>query len=353
MITITVPGKIHFLGEHTAVYGKPALLAALGTYCTVTITPLDKKVIQITLKNFNQTITVSVQEILKRTESAQKQWETYRENNEISVLQSIIKQDWDYPVIAIGETLNFIEKSPQQGFHVTIDSAISIGSGLGSSAAVAVSIVAGVSKFLGCNLQKEEIGKIAIRIEQKKHGNPSYGDVAAVINGGFIWFRKETPDVVIVHPLSLSFPQIFSDKLMIVQTGIPIESTGEMVHLAAKFKKQYPKIFYSLLEDQERLTRDLFSAIKNADEDAFLQIIHNGEKNLERLGVVSMQTRKVIRKIEQSGGAAKICGAGGRKEGSGIVLAYHQDRSKLEKLIESQNLSFEKITLGVAGLKLT
>ncbi len=42
MITISVPAKIHLLGEHTVVYGKPALLAAINLHVTITLSPADK-----------------------------------------------------------------------------------------------------------------------------------------------------------------------------------------------------------------------------------------------------------------------------------------------------------------------
>ncbi|KKR34083.1 MAG: Mevalonate kinase, partial [Candidatus Gottesmanbacteria bacterium GW2011_GWC2_39_8] len=36
-ITISAPGKVHLLGEHTVVYGKPALIASLDKRLSVTI----------------------------------------------------------------------------------------------------------------------------------------------------------------------------------------------------------------------------------------------------------------------------------------------------------------------------
>ena len=203
IIKASVPGKIHFLGEHTAVYGKPAILAAINKRCSVTLTPTETKLVRITAKNVDRTLTLSFEDIMKVTKQAQEKWETYRllndiiftvrdgagSLNDIELLKKIVSDDAVYPIIAIGETLQFFTMIPTQGFELHIDSEIPIGSGHGSSAAVAVSIAGAVSAFLGKNVDKETISKIAIRIEQKKHGNPSYGDVGAVIHGGLILFQ--------------------------------------------------------------------------------------------------------------------------------------------------------------------
>jgi mevalonate kinase len=201
-------------------------------------------------------------------------------------------------------------------------------------------------------IDKEVIGSIAIRVEQKKHGNPSYGDVAAVINGGLIWFRKETPDVIVVQPLIFSVPKKLSQNLMVIQSGVPEESTGEMVHNVALFKQQNPQVVDKILEDQERLTRDLLGAIKNADEESIINIIREGEKNLEKIGVVSESAKELIREIEKTGGAAKICGAGGREKGSGIILVYHVKKKEAESIAKAQGLDYYTIQLGGKGLEI-
>ena len=46
MITISVPSKVHLLGEYAVVYGKPALLAAINKRIIVTIIPSQINQIQ-------------------------------------------------------------------------------------------------------------------------------------------------------------------------------------------------------------------------------------------------------------------------------------------------------------------
>jgi len=42
MITVSVPGKIHLMGEHTVVYGFPALLAAINLRMRVSVEASEK-----------------------------------------------------------------------------------------------------------------------------------------------------------------------------------------------------------------------------------------------------------------------------------------------------------------------
>ena len=75
------------------------------------------------------------------------------------------------------------------------------------------------------------------------------------------------------------------------------------------------------------------------------------ERLLEQLGVVSNSTQKFIRDIENSGGAAKISGAGGVKTGSGIVLAVHDDPQKLMALAKKYKHPSFQVTLGGEGVR--
>jgi mevalonate kinase len=45
MIKVSAPGKIHLLGEHSVVYGKPAILAAINLKVHVTISKKHSKTV--------------------------------------------------------------------------------------------------------------------------------------------------------------------------------------------------------------------------------------------------------------------------------------------------------------------
>ena len=79
MITVSAPGKIHLLGEHTVVYGKPALLTTVDLRVTVTISkgqnnhplkkifePIIKKELNVkTIPPYNLTITFKQNDVNK------------------------------------------------------------------------------------------------------------------------------------------------------------------------------------------------------------------------------------------------------------------------------------------------
>lgn len=302
MIKFSAPGKIHLLGEHAVVYGKPALLAAVDLRVYVTIAKGH-----------------STPHPLKK------------------MIEPIIKKGLNIKTMPL--------------YNLTISSQIPIGSGLGSSAAIAASYIAALLTFLQVKWDLNLINNLTYEAEKTFQGNPSGGDNSTVVYGGLIWFRKETPDLKIIHPLNFTTPYKLAKNFVLINTGEPKEITAEMVKLVKQLYDKKPKIVNEFLEQQESLVRQLLSALKTGNAALMLNIIRAGERNLESIGVVPKKVVSMIRKIETSGGAAKISGAGGKKGAAGMLLAYHPDRNKLIKVIKSYNLPFFTAKLGVEGLR--
>lgn len=283
MITVSVPGKIHLMGEHAVVYGKPAILAAINKRLTVTV------------EGGASNAAGYVADILQ-------------------IVQTHFKQT--------------------KPMRLTIRSEIPEGYHLGSSAAVAVAVVAAASYFLKKVWNPALFNQLAYEAEKLKHGNPSGGDNTVVTMGGLIWYRKELEFLKSIWQLP------FKTKLhnfFLLDTGKPKETTGDMVACVAKQKN-----LQHYFDENEAQTKRIAVALKENDEHTLIDAIRKGERTLEAMGVVSGKAKKIIRTIEKAGGAAKILGGGGRKEGVGYLLCYAKQKQH----------NFIPITLGEEGVRL-
>lgn len=281
-LKVSAPGKIHLLGEHAVVYGKPALLATIDLRVTVSISPAKK---------------FSGNSVFKR------------------IIEPIIKKKFN------------LQKIPS--YKLEVNSQIPLGCGLGSSAAISAAYIGALLSFLKIKWDLNLINKLTFEAEKVFHGNPSGADNRTVIFGG------------------ITIPSKLANNFVLINTGKPAETTKEMVELVAVHKDKYKKIF----DDQERLVKELLPVLKNGNKQEFIRIIREGEKNLESIGVVSIFVKSIIRQIEKAGGAAKICGAGGKTKATGILLAYHPEKKVIEKIAGSLNLPFFNVALGVEGLR--
>ena len=126
-IKVSAPGKLHLLGEHVVVYNKPAILAAVDKRCFIEITPRKDSKIKVTSKNYHTSILQSIEAIAKKFKKAQKDWETYNKNNDIVLLRSITADPLDYPLIIVGQFLNYYRIKSIKGFDLNIDSQIPVG----------------------------------------------------------------------------------------------------------------------------------------------------------------------------------------------------------------------------------
>src|SRR3989344_5929834 len=312
MITISVPSKAHLLGEHAVVYGKPALLTAINRRILITIRSSRKKEVH-GAKEYEKEVR-QLLEVLEKEIQKQKK------------VKSIIP------------------------YSIKINSQVPIGSGLGSSAALSAGLTASLLSFLGLAWDKKIIFDIAYAGEKFFHGNPSGGDLATVIEGGFLWFRKDFEFLKTFFPLPFK-PHKNIKKFILINSGKPKESTKEMIVRVLKLKESFPKKIQDLYNLQEVLTKKMDTAIRDGDENLLIECIRLGERNLEKLGVVGNKAKKIIREIEKFGGAAKITGAGGVKGGSGMLLAYHKTLDALDKFFLHSKVSYNTIALGAEGLR--
>src|SRR5258708_1232577 len=109
-ITVSAPGKIHLLGEHVVVYGKPSILAAVDKRGYVSITSRSDKRIKIISKDLNVSEEFTEEIILKKIKDAQEKWNKFSKSNNITLLKSLTAKPLDYATIAIGETLLYFNQ---------------------------------------------------------------------------------------------------------------------------------------------------------------------------------------------------------------------------------------------------
>jgi mevalonate kinase len=308
MITVSAPGKIHLMGEHAVVYGKPALLSAINKRMRVSIE--KAKTMDIVTTESPACITYALEKV-----------------------KEYFKLDALPPM------------------RISIDSDIPAGFHLGSSAATAVGVVAASIYFLKKLWNPTQINAIAYEVEKRQHGNPSGGDNTAVTFGGLVWFRKELEFLKSMRQLDITIP-LALNNFFLINTGRPKETTGEMVAYVRSKVADYPSQYKKLFDENEEQTKKIAVAIKEGKETDFIDGMKRGEQTLEHMGVVSKQVIPVIRAIERAGGAAKILGGGGRKEGAGFLLCYDKNQKTVENLCAKYKFEIQTIKLGEEGVKL-
>lgn len=307
MVTVSVPGKVHLMGEHAVVYGKPALLAAVGLRMRVTVGPGAGAIVS--------------------------------------------SEPVDHARFAVNFLLEQLKIGDAGNIKLTIDSDIPAGFHLGSSAALAVGITGAMMYFYKKIWNPIRINELAYEIEKKQHGTPSGGDNTAVTVGGFIWFRKELEFLKSIWQLPFK-PHPSLNHFFLINTGRPAESTGDMVALVRANVQADPDRMQKVLDLNEQQVKRITVALKEGNETELIDAVRLGEKTLEDMGVVSSKVTPLMREIEKAGGAVKILGGGGKKEGVGFLLCYHREPGEIGQLCTKYGFSLQHIGLGEEGVRL-
>lgn len=309
MISYSAPAKVILSGEHSVVYGKPALVCAINKRLTVFLSPADGY--------------------------------SCKEKIPLATVLTTIKNYLFKKNI----------KTPEKRFNLKVSSEIPVGRGLGSSAAISVALASAYLDFyFKKKFDKKFVNDLAYQIEKHFHKNPSGVDNTASCFGGLIYYRKEFEFLKNITILNYKIPKKIEDNLFLIDTGKPIESTSQMVEYVKKMYNKKPDLVEQILNDIEKITKKMVLAIVNEDIGLFQQCILDNEILLELLGVVSAKTKNILRKLS-SLGVGKITGAGGKKEGSGYVIFYAKEKLKLIKFLKQKKINYLKFIPDYIGLK--
>jgi len=260
-VTVSAPGKIHLMGEHAVVYGKPALLTAI-----------DKR-LYVRIKNYvppqRDPASGGKLGITSRLSGISPQNAGNKEN---VVIKSSENDSLIRKTIEVFKSINKLTKLPPMEISVT--SQIPVGSGLGSSAALAVALSGALLKFIYNIWNPSKINELAYQFEKIQHGSPSGADNSIATMGGIIWYRKEFEFLKSIWSLpirSYKFP-----GLILINSGKPRESTADMVKNVALRYKIKKKYLDNLFNDQESLSKKLLLALKSDDRKEFCIAIKKG-----------------------------------------------------------------------------
>ena len=340
MIKVSAPGKVHLIGEHSVVYGEPAILASISLRCSVTAEKSGKVIVNN--EDLKRNSVFSLDEIKSFNSMITNLWKEGREANDFSKLfKEMEKNPLNHNKAAIGKILEKLEIVG--GVSLTIKSDIPVGAGAGSGAALAVSLVKAISELYERKLTNEEVNELAFEIEKISHGNPSGGDNSACCYGGLIWFQKGDKKNII-KSLKKEVPHKIENFLLVVTKGTKT-STGELIQRVRNLDEDYRNERIGKLG---KLTREMRAVLKNKNFNRMKQIINETQKILAEIGVSTSEIDKINSDIRSIDGAAKLCGAGG----GGVVLCYHENKRKLSDAIKKLGYEPVEIELGVDGVRI-
>ena len=288
-------GKVIISGEHSVVYGMPALVGGVKLFREVVLRePKRRKISQ----------------------------------------SSFVRNIFNIFEDKYGVSINNLE--------ILDMGKLPIGSGLGSSAAFAHASFLTLLKYFNLSATKEDLYTMVQESEKYSHGNPSGVDATAVVYGGVVEFIKDNNQVTI-NKLNSADDILKKLNFYLINSGRPVETTKEMVELVSN-KLKSNQSTQQVINEIGQVTIDLINAVKENSFDTLA--LKKNQRLLEELGVVGQKASQMISKIEEIGGVAKITGAGGVQNGSGMILAYSHDHGKISSLIKKNKWKSYQVNIG-------
>jgi ERG8-type phosphomevalonate kinase len=300
------PGKMILMGEYAVLEGSPALVTAVDRFCYTDIHIHEKDHYIVTAP----TIGVPEVQLHPHPENTTVVFEPSSEAFKDKLM--LVKLTFEYFLAELDAQIPFC------GIQINTDefyNAENAKIGLGSSAAVVVSLVHGLSHISDdLNFSQQEIYTHALSIHRNaQDGRGSGIDIAASTFGGTLQYKLNQAD----HSQSrvLHCDPLQSLITLPIWTGTSA-STSVLIQKLSRKKTSAPAEYSKMMSQLTSLSEEACRAYAENDPSLFIRTAEHYFNAMESLGefinapVISGEHLKIRDLVKSAGGAYKPSGAG-------------------------------------------
>ena len=239
---------------------------------------------------------------------------------------------------------------PKQGFLLETHSESPAGAGISGSSAMMISTSAALARFVGREIDIEQIRVIAQNVEAQLIRVPTgCQDYYPAMYGGINAIHLD-PDGIHCEPIAIAAEEL-NKRFVLVYTGAPRQSginNWEVFKQHINGDKHVIRNFAEI----SRIAREMHAALKKSRWTEAARLL-NEEWKLRRTNAPGITTPLIDRLIaaarKQGARAAKVCGAGGG--GCVIVLIEEGSRERVEDAIRRNGGQVLDFRLATSGLR--
>lgn len=294
-ITVSAPGKLMLLGEHSVVYNNPSLVTAVNQRIKLTLETKSDETFCLNAED------VGVFDYVKP-------------------LKEIGAGELPKGVRFVEIALKNIKEKYQinSGLKITANSEFSSEFGFGSSSASTVCTVFGVSKLLNLNLSQKEIFDISYKTVLDIQGKGSGFDIASAIYGGVLYFVTAGQKI---EPL-----EIDDIPLLVTYSGKKGDTT-QMLNMVKEKMETHKDGVNEIFKNISNLVEESKTAMLEKDWSRLGTLMNFNQDYLEDLGVSTEILDDMIIAARNAGAyGAKLSGAGG---GDCMIALVDEEKRKL------------------------
>lgn len=305
-------------GEHSVVYGNPCIVTAVDRRMQAKISITETSVIELTAPDIGL---------------------------------ADYKAKFDTPVDSLPKGARFVFTAVKNfferydlavGLKIETKSDFSSSFGFGSSSAVTVCIVKGLSELLDVHIGDKELFDICYKTVLDVQGAGSGFDIASAIWGGTLYFVGGGRQIMQISNQSL--------PIVVGYTGIKADTTT-LIKKVAELKKKQPKKIGEIFTSINKIVKEGEKALSQGDFEKMGKLADSNQKLLASLGVSTKELSNLILAAKEAGAyGAKLSGAGGGD--CMIAFTGPDSKNKVEKAIEKAGGEALKVKTGAEGVKI-